>query len=271
LIVRPDQTFEIKINNKIEKKGSLLDNFEPPVNPPKEIDDPNDKKPSDWIDIQKISDPTAQKPNDWDESAPKKILSDESQPDGWLVDEPAQISDPQVQKPEDWDDEEDGDWAAPSIPNPKCTEAPGCGKWQPPMIDNPLYKGKWTAPMIDNPAYKGEWKPQKITNPTYFHDDTPANFQKMGAVGFELWSMQDGFVFDNIYIGFSERDADVLAKETWQVKYDMEKTEDPNEATETFTEKAGKLVAGVKARVELVKKQVGEFVGLARGDFFGCV
>ena len=34
------------------------------------------------------------------------------------------------EKPEEWDDEEDGDWIAPSIRNPKCDDAPGCGEWK---------------------------------------------------------------------------------------------------------------------------------------------
>ena len=37
-----------------------------------------------------------------------------------------------AKKPEDWDDEEDGDWEAPRIANPKCTDAPGCGEWKRP-------------------------------------------------------------------------------------------------------------------------------------------
>ena len=40
----------------------------PSVNPPKEIDDPEDKKPADWVDEAKIDDPDASKPDDWDES-----------------------------------------------------------------------------------------------------------------------------------------------------------------------------------------------------------
>lgn len=49
------------INGKSEKKGSLLENFEPPVNPPKEIDDPEDSKPDDWVDEATIPDPEAKK------------------------------------------------------------------------------------------------------------------------------------------------------------------------------------------------------------------
>ena len=76
-------------------------------------------------------------------------------------------------KPEEWDDEEDGDWIAATISNPKCADAPGCGQWKQPKKANPAYKGKWYAPMIDNPDYKGEWAPRKIPNPDYFEDNTP--------------------------------------------------------------------------------------------------
>ena len=38
----------------------------------------------------------------------------------------------EAKQPEDWDDEEDGDWEAPQVPNPKCKEAPGCGEWKRP-------------------------------------------------------------------------------------------------------------------------------------------
>jgi hypothetical protein len=38
-----------------------LTDFQPPVNPSKEIDDPEDKKPSDWVDEVQIVDPDAKK------------------------------------------------------------------------------------------------------------------------------------------------------------------------------------------------------------------
>jgi hypothetical protein len=51
----------VLINGESEKKGSLLENFEPPVNPPKEIDDSEDSKPDDWVDEATIPDPEAKK------------------------------------------------------------------------------------------------------------------------------------------------------------------------------------------------------------------
>ena len=74
-------------------------------------------------------------------------------PEGWADDAPETIPDPSAVKPADWDTEEDGEWEAPQIPNPKCTEV-GCGEWKAPEIDNPKFKGKWEAPLIANSAYK---------------------------------------------------------------------------------------------------------------------
>lgn len=56
LHVRPDQTFQVLVNGQAEKNGTLLEDFDPPVNPPTEIDDPKDHKPEDWVDLAKIDD-----------------------------------------------------------------------------------------------------------------------------------------------------------------------------------------------------------------------
>ncbi|KAG0242657.1 hypothetical protein BGW41_003760 [Actinomortierella wolfii] len=263
LIVKPDQTYEIKINNESSSTGSLLENFQPPVNPPKEIDDPEDKKPADWVEEAQIPDPNAKKPDDWDEDAPARIPDESAvKPDDWLEDEPTEIPDPEAVKPADWDDEEDGDWIPASIPNPKC-ENHGCGPWVRPWIANPAYKGKWSPPMIDNPAYKGVWAPRKIPNPAYFEDLTPSNFEKIAAVGFEIWTMQDGILFDNIYIGHSVEDAEKLAAESWEIKYKAEKKQDeianpPPKTPESLTFKDDPI--------RYISTQLQEFIELARED-----
>lgn len=183
LVVRPNNTFTVKRGGDIVRDGSLFEQFSPAINPEKEIDDPNDSKPEDWVDEARIPDPDAKKPEDWDEDAPFEIVDEEAtKPEDWLEDEPLTVPDPEAQKPEDWDDEEDGDWIPPTVPNPKCADASGCGPWTKPLKKNPNYKGKWTAPYIDNPAYKGVWAPRKIKNPNYFEDKNPANFEPIGAV-----------------------------------------------------------------------------------------
>lgn len=51
----------MQYNGKVEQSGNLLEDFTPAVNPPKEIDDPEDVKPADWVDTKRIADPDAVK------------------------------------------------------------------------------------------------------------------------------------------------------------------------------------------------------------------
>ncbi|XP_043530057.1 calnexin-like [Chiloscyllium plagiosum] len=219
LVLNPDNSFEMLIDQTIVSKGNLLEDMTPPVNPPKEIDDPNDRKPEDWDERPKISDPDAQKPEDWDEDAPAKIVDpDAVKPEGWLDNEAEYVPDPSAEKPEDWDEEMDGEWEAPQIPNPKCETAPGCGVWEPPMMNNPSYKGKWKPPMIDNPNYQGVWNPRKIANPNYFQDLEPYRMTPIIAVGLELWSMSSDILFDNFIICAEKEVSDQWAADGWRLK-----------------------------------------------------
>jgi len=235
LIVRPDNTFSVLVNQEEVSSGSLLEAFEPPVNPPEEIPDPTDLKPEDWVDEAEIPDPEATKPDDWDEDAPQMILDEEAQkPEDWQEDEPLYIPDPSVEKPADWSDEDDGIWEAPQIPNPKCEQVSGCGPWERPFKRNPAYKGKWYPPKIPNPAYKGPFVPRNIPNPDYFYDSEPWKFSPIGAVGFELWTMQANIVFDNILITPSIQEAKAFAEATWAVKNKLEKTSTKDKTEESF-------------------------------------
>lgn len=265
LIVHPNNTYDVLFNGESQKTGSLLEDFEPPVNPPKEIDDPSDSKPSDWVDEKRIADPEAKKPEDWDEDAPYEIPDmDAVKPEGWLDDEPLTIPDPDAEKPEEWDDEEDGDWIAPTVANPKCTEGPGCGEWKRPFKANPDYKGKWYAPMIDNPAYKGEWAPRQIPNPDFFEDLTPVkSLSKIGGVGIELWTMTEDILFDNIYVGHSIQDAKALAAETFDIKKPRETAaakpetlDDEDDSAPTFKDDP----------IGFIRQKVFTFVDLAKLD-----
>ncbi|XP_052175502.1 calnexin homolog 1-like [Diospyros lotus] len=224
-ILKPDNELQILIDGEEKKKTNLLtgEDFEPAIIPPKTIPDPDDKKPEDWDEREKIPDPDAVKPDDWDEDAPMEIEDEEAEkPEGWLDDEPEEIDDPEATKPEDWDDEEDGEWETPKIDNPKCENAPGCGEWKRPMKRNPAYKGKWHAPLIDNPNYKGIWKPREIPNPNYFELDRP-DFEPIAAIGIEIWTMQDGILFDNILIASDPKSAEAYRVTSWKPKFEVEK------------------------------------------------
>jgi hypothetical protein len=265
LIVNPDNTFEILINGESDKKGSLLEEFDPAVNPPKEIDDPEDKKPEDWVEQAKIADPSAVKPADWDEEAPYEIPDEDAvKPEDWLDDEPSTIPDPDATKPEEWDDQEDGDWIAPTVPNPKCADAAGCGEWKRPFKANPDYKGKWYAPQIDNPAYKGIWAPRKIPNPDYFEDLTPVkSLAKIGGVGIELWTMTEDILFNNIYVGHSAEDAKALAAETFDIKKPLEVAAAKPLATDDDEEEK---ISFKDDPVEFIRNRVLTFIEAAKAD-----
>lgn len=184
LIIHPDNTFVYRIDNIEEAHGKLEDGWK--FLAPKTINDPEDKKPADWVDEAQIPDPEDKKPEDWD-------------------DVPAEIPDPSATKPEDWDDEDDGEWEAPMIPNPE-------------------YKGEWTPKMIDNPAYKGEWTPRQIPNPDYVADDKLYNVCKdCQYVGFELWQVKSGTIFDDIIVTDSVAEAETFAQETFFKKQNAEK------------------------------------------------
>ncbi|KAI1336450.1 calreticulin precursor [Xylariaceae sp. FL0016] len=268
LIVHPNNTFTINKSGETVREGSLLEQFSPAVNPEAEIDDPKDSKPEDWVDEARIPDPEAKKPEDWDEDAPFEIVDEEAtMPEDWLEAEPLTVPDPEAQKPEDWDDEEDGDWIPPTVPNPKCADASGCGPWSKPTKKNPDYKGKWTAPYIDNPAYKGVWAPRKIKNPDYFEDKTPANFEPMGAVGFELWTMQNDILFDNIYIGHSVEDAQKLAEETFFKKNAVEKAlEEADKPKKDDKPKSPSDLKFLDDPVFYVKEKLDLFLTIAKND-----
>jgi len=223
LALKSDNTFTIFIDKKIAKSGSLLTAMKPPVNPSKMIDDPDDKKPSDWVDEMEIEDPDAKKPDDWDDNAPRMIPDPNAvKPVGWLDDAPHKIPDPEAKKPADWIDEEDGDWSPNLIPNPECAKI-GCGIWTAPTVKNPNYKGVWKKPKIKNPLYKGSWYPKKIENPNYYVDLEPAmKLPTMAGVAIEVWTTTAGILFDNFVVSTSIEAAFDFAEATFKLKQDAE-------------------------------------------------
>jgi len=174
LILHPDNTYEVRVDNKKQASGSLFDDWD--FLPAKMIKDPNAKKPDDWVDQEKIDDPTDSKPADYD-----KISK--------------QIPDPEAEKPDDWDDENDG-------------------AWEPPMIDNPEFKGEWKPRQIPNPAYKGRWIHPEIANPDYYEDNQVYAFDNIGMAGIEVWQVKSGTIFDNIFVSNSVAEAEAFYEAT---------------------------------------------------------
>lgn len=221
LHVKTDSTFDLYIDMEIASYGNLLEDMEPPIVPAKEIDDPEDVQPEDWVTEAKMDDPSATKPDDWDEDLPRKIVDESAEkPSDWLEDEEMFIPNPSSTMPDDWDEEEDGDWEPVMMSNPKCKQAAGCGPWEVPMIPNPDYKGVWKAPKVDNPDYKGAWAPRRIPNPEYFENLQPSNMAPITGLAVEVWSVDGGVWLDNFVVGDDIDAALKLAEETWRPKFE---------------------------------------------------
>lgn len=91
-------------------------------------------------------------------------------------------------------------------------------------MKNPLYKGKWSPKKIKNPLYKGPWSPKKISNPNYYEEKNPIkSLPSIGAIAFDLWTMNKDTIFNNILFTTNEKVAENYAKSTWQVKFEAEK------------------------------------------------
>jgi len=228
LVVSPgQQEYEIFIDNESATKGKFEKDFEPPFQPPEEIEDADDEKPEDWVDDEMMDDPDAVKPDDWDEDARRQIKDPEaSKPECWHDDEPDEVPDPEAEKPDGWDDEDDGAFEAPLIENPLCTEDCGCGEWEHPMISNPDYKGKWKAPKIENPDYQGDWKPRVIRNPAYYvHKPEHRRVSDIKGLAIDIWTMNKDVGFDNIFLGKNKAEALAFSQVSWQPKNLHEKAQ----------------------------------------------
>jgi calreticulin len=182
LVLKPDQTYEVRIDGDKKESGSLTEDWD--FLEPKQIKDPAESKPKDWVNDAMIDDPEDVKPEGHD-------------------DIPKEIVDPEASKPDDWDDEDDGDWEAPMVPNPD-------------------FKGPWSAKRIDNPAYKGPWVHPMVDNPDYKADDSIYKFDN-AFVGFDLWQVKAGTIFDNIIVTDDVAEAETLMAETFTKNKDAEK------------------------------------------------
>ncbi len=70
---------------------------------------------------------------------------------------------------------------------------------------------------------QGVWKPRKIANPDYFLDETPlSNIGKVGGVAVEIWTMDEGYLFDNILVANDASAAEAKREALWVPKKEAE-------------------------------------------------
>lgn len=225
LILSKKQTVEIRIDGEVALFTNLHDEdlFSPSLSPEKTIPDPKERKPAFWDDRKYVPDPESVKPDDYDEKYASATIPDKTaiKPADWDDTVLEYIEDPEASKPVSWDETIDGIWLAPEIVNPLCYTS-GCGVWRPPQLPNPDYIGPWSQGVVQNPNYMGEWKPRNIPNPDYFEVAKPSFVGPVTGLGFELWTMDLGILFDNIYLGHSVADAEFLGNTTYEPKIALE-------------------------------------------------
>jgi len=96
------------------------------------------------------------------------------------------------------------------------------------MIDNPAFKGDWYAKRVSNPAYKGSWESKKIDNPEYEDDNMVYKYADFGFIGFDLWQVKGGTIFDNVIVCDDKAEADAFAAK-WKALAEHEKAEKKKE------------------------------------------
>lgn len=86
-------------------------------------------------------------------------------------------------------------------------------------------------------------------------------------IGFELWTMQNDILFDNIYIGHSVGDAKTLQKETFDIKHASEKAqEDADKPKDDDMPKSPSDLKFMDDPVLFVKEKWELFVEIAKRD-----
>ena len=255
LILKSDNTYEVQIDTVKAESGSLYDDWDFLL--PKKIKDPKESKPKDWVDDAQIPDPAEVKPAGYD-------------------DIPAKIPDAAAKIPEDWDVEEDGEWTAPQVDNPAYK-----GPWKAKMIANPAYKGVWVRcararargraandahaarctpllthrpaaspaaarpapqvhPEIDNPDFKDDKEVHAVCNPCTH-------------VGFELWQVKAGTIFDDIIVSDSTSEVEDWVKAHYSAKKEGEAAKKAEkDAAKAAADKAASEAAAAAA--EAAKK-----------------
>ncbi|XP_068098539.1 calreticulin-like [Hyperolius riggenbachi] len=203
LIIRPNNTYAVKIDNEVVMNGTLEDDFAMLL--PRKIQDTKAKQPRDWDDRERIEDPNEIKPADWDERE--------------------FIEDPEAREPRDWDSAMDGQWEPPIIPNPKYR-----GIWVPKIIDNLNYQGVWVQPYIDNPDYVPDdelyryeelgvigldlWQ---VKSGTIFDNFLITNDEELAErIGYETWGETREPELKMKTIQDEERDAKDEKKQRWK-------------------------------------------------------
>merc|ERR1711988_829014 len=86
----------------------------------------------------------------------------------------------------------------------------------------------------------GFWEAKKIANPEYVDDDAVYKYADFGFLGFDLWQVKGGTIFDNVILTDDVAEADKFAAK-WKALSEVEtaakKEEDKAKANAAAAEK----------------------------------
>merc|ERR1712146_380777 len=136
----------------------------------------------------------------------------------WKFLEPKQIKDPEKSKPSDWVDEK-------RIPDESDVKPEGYDDI-PEMIPDPDYIGEWEHPMVDNPDYAEDPEIYRACRDGCSH------------VGFELWQVKSGTIFDDILVTDDVSIAESALKEFTKKQVGQKKMEEEEKKKEEEAKKA---------------------------------
>ena len=183
-IIRPDRTYEIKIDGGKARKGELLSDWD--FLPPRRVRDPKASKPLDWVDEPKMDDPDDFKPDWWD-----KVPSEDQGQEG----------------------------AAARRLGRRRRRRVGAADGRQPEVQGRVE----AAPRRERPDYRGEWSHPEIENPGFKDDPTIAKYSDFGVLALELWQLKGGTIFDNILLTDSEDEAERYLDDTYKAQREAEK------------------------------------------------
>ncbi|KAH7830354.1 putative calreticulin [Monocercomonoides exilis] len=180
---------------------------------PRFVEDPDAEKPEEWDDREEIPDPKDIKPADWDQ--------------------PKYIPDPNATKMKDWNDTIDGEWRRP-------------------IIRNPLYHGEWIQKTIPNPMWMGPWQRPRVPNMQLTEEKERRQSIWFRYVAIDIWQVQSGTIFDNIFIGDDEAEFDAFFNATFKKQREVE---EPGWEAEELRRQADRKVRDKKKRDEKLQKR----------------
>lgn len=172
LVIKPDNSYLIKIDNKIERTGMLLEDWD--FVPRRMINDTKVTKP---LGNPKSTDLKDAKSHDWNQTDVEFYFNGEEQKNDDL---------------------------------------------KRPMIKNSVNE-EWKSKSTDSSNYKGQRLDHLSENHEHLSHSDLYRYDEICGIGFDIWQVESGTLFDNILITDDELEAEKHGNDTWGIIKEKEK------------------------------------------------